>query len=51
MYLKLLDTSDYNPQKLPKRAIIYDYTRQPIGIIERKRVSLKAISDNLEQLI
>lgn len=37
------DTSDYNPQKLPKRAIIYDYTRQPIGIIERKREFLPNI--------
>ena len=38
-----LDTRDYNPYKLPSRAIVYDYTTQPLRIVERKRVYLLLI--------
>uniref|UniRef100_A0A914ID06 Uncharacterized protein n=1 Tax=Globodera rostochiensis TaxID=31243 RepID=A0A914ID06_GLORO len=32
--------STFRPDKLPRRAIVYDYTTQPIGVIEHKRFFL-----------
>jgi len=34
------DTRDYDPFKLPSRSIVYDYTTQPLRIVERKRIFL-----------